>query len=369
MQYSQLRSKSLVVALALFVLIGLSGCGPSEKERALNSTATVIANGYDNLATSVGELNSRAEQFCSAPDQSKLDQTRTAWVKAMDAWMRIQAINFGPIRSLDLAYKIQFWPDPRDMVGSELQTQIAQASTDAAAMKAKIDKASVAVHGLPAIEALLYPEENDALALFQQPGRCQVLNAVSANLLDSSDQLQSAWTAPDTGLALRFTNFAEDVSLFRDADAAVSGVLSGMVQAMEQVNGSKLGWPLGVRADGVPQPYRVESRRSLRSLENIEANLKGLETLFTAGEQFGMEDYLRTLDGGDALADEVLAQFHLAEQQAADLKPLFPALRAGGDLTAYRELLTTTGVLTELLGEKVSAKFGVSGGLNFNDGD
>ncbi len=255
------------------------------------------------------------------------------------------------------------------MVGSQTESQIRQAEPDATAMEARISKATVAVHGLPAVEALLFPDNAKPMALFAEPGRCQVLAAITANLEDSTTQLATAWSEQDTGYAQQLSRYASDDSEFADADAALSVVLSSMVQALESINGSKLGWPLGLRADGVPQPFRVESRRSLHSLENIKANLVGLEALFTAGEEYGLEDYLRSLQGGSAIADSVLAKFKLAQKQAADLKPLFPALQAGDNLDSYHELHQTTYELTELLGEKVAALLGVSGGLNFNDGD
>ena len=362
-------SAPIYACAALAIALSLSGCGKSEKTQALTSTATVIVSGYQTLAAAVKSLDRQSLQFCSSPNQVGLEQTRAAWSAAMDAWMRIQPINFGPIRTLDLAYKIQFWPDPRDMVGLELKNQLEQTQSDTAAMKSQIAQASVAVHGLPAIEVLLYPDEGEALQLFLQPQRCQVLTAVVTNLDESTTELARAWAAPDNGFARQFSEFGGDKAYYSDADAAVSALLGSMVQTLDAINGSKLGWPLGERADGVPQPFQVESRRSLRSLDNIQANLEGLQALYSAGEGYGLEDYLRSLNGGAELADKVNAQFRVAITEAGKLAPLFPALKQGSELQDYKDLLASTRLLTELLGEKVAAILGVSGGLNFNDGD
>lgn len=389
--------------LAAALITALTACGPSDKTRALQSTSGVIVQAYDDLATQSRNLNNKADAFCAEPGEARLADIQAQWKTTMDAWMRTQPVGFGPVRQLDLGFKMQFWPDPRDMVGSQTLAQIEQVTsdTDAAAMKAKIAKATVAVQGLPAVEALIFvdndalgesdginPRTDDdsngisALEAFESPARCQVLQAITANLEDNTKELVAAWSSStedqsdpnsNSGYAKQLTHFNKDNTEYADADAALSVILGSMLQTLESITGSKLGWPLGLRADGVPQPFRVESRRSLHSLANIQANIDGMYSIFTAGNDYGIENYLRALEGGDVVADAVLDKFKQVQEQAVDLPPLFPTLQAQddmrGDLKGYQALLQSISELKELFGEDVADKLGVSGGLNFNDGD
>lgn len=379
--------------LTAVLITALTGCGPSDKTRALQSTAGVIVQTYDDLAIQSRILSSKADELCAEPNEAGLAEIQAQWKTTMDAWMRTQPVGFGPVRELDLGFKMQFWPDPRDMVGSQTLSQIkqVQSDTDAATMKAKIAKATVAVQGLPAVEALVFVDDesaNDsgggdasnssALATFKSPARCQVLQAITANLEDNTALLAAAWSdsskdqsGPHShrGYAKQLTHFNKDNTEYADADAVLSVILGSMLQTLESVTGSKLGWPLGLRADGVPQPFRVESRRSLHSLANIQANIDGMHSIFTAGDNYGIEDYIRALEEGDVVADAVLGKFKQVREQAADLPPLFPTLQAKGDLKGYQTLLQSISELKELFGEDVADKLGVSGGLNFNDGD
>lgn len=91
-------SKISAYGLAAILIIFASGCGPSDKTRALESTAASIVEGYEALALESRNLNQQAQQFCADPDNAGLQKTRAQWKTTMDAWMRIQPINFGPIR-------------------------------------------------------------------------------------------------------------------------------------------------------------------------------------------------------------------------------------------------------------------------------
>ncbi len=91
-------SKISAYGLAAILIIFASGCGPSDKTRALESTAASIVEGYEALALESRNLNQQAQQFCADPDNAGLQKTQAQWKTAMDAWMRIQPINFGPIR-------------------------------------------------------------------------------------------------------------------------------------------------------------------------------------------------------------------------------------------------------------------------------
>lgn len=354
------------VAAALMTAVLLAGCGQSPRVTALAETAGTIVAGHQRLEVAAAGLEAAAGEFCAAPDEPGLADIRAAWDAAMAAWMRVQPVRFGPIREDGRDYRLQFWPDPRDLAASQTRALIeGEGGIDAG----RVAQASVAVQGLPAIEYLLYPDEGDALAAFAaQPRRCAALTAIAAAVAATAGELARAWSPEGGDYAARLTAYGGD-NRFADADAALSVVVGSLAETVQDIESSKLGWPLGSRGGGEPRPLRVESRRSRRSLANIRDNLAGVETLFTAGGGGGLAALLRA-QGEQALADAVLERLERAQTQAGALPaPLYDALTGQADLAPYRELLATTRELGDLLGERLPRTLGVPLGFNFNDGD
>lgn len=357
------------VALLLCAAAVLAGCGQDPRADALSDTAATIVADYRALADATAGLRSAAAGFCKAPDSQGLRAVREAWDASMAAWMRVQPVRFGPIREDSRNYRMQFWPDPRDLVASQTRALI---DGDGAIDADRVTEGSVAVQGLPAVEYLLYPDIGEALPAFEsEPRRCEALRATTAAVAVTAAELVRAWSPHGGGYATALTEYGEGTE-FADAEAALAAVVGSLAETVQDMNASKLGWPLGTRSDGEPQPLRVESRRSGRSLANIRDNLAGIEALFTAGGRGGIAALLRTRHGeaGRALADETLAALARAQSLAGSLEaPFYEALQRDKNLEAYRELLAVTRELGDLLGERLPKLLNVPLGFNFNDGD
>ncbi|MES1944771.1 periplasmic lipoprotein-like protein [Salinisphaera sp. PC39] len=347
----------------------LAGCGQNPRVTALSDTAATIVADYRALAAAADSLQSAAGGFCEAPDRQGLRAAREAWDATMAAWMRVQPVRFGPVRQASRDYRMQFWPDPRDLVASQTRALI---DGDGAIDADRVSAGSVAVQGLPAVEYLLYPDDGDALPAFEsEVRRCAMLRAVTAAVAATTAELARAWSPEGGGYATALTEYGEE-AVFADAEAALAAVVGSLAETVQDMNASKLAWPLGARSEGEPQPLRVESRRSGRSLANIRDNLAGIETLFTADGRGGIAALLRTRHGeaGRALADETLAALARAESLAGSLEtPFYQALQKREGLDGYRELLTATRELGDLLGERLPKQLDVPLGFNFNDGD
>ena len=255
------------IAAGVFVL-SRNG-GPSAKERLLLDLADgVILPNYRTFADRAGALRLTAALFARAPSPEALRAVQDAWKAARRAWGVCEAHLIGPEEDRLLHAKIDTSPASVEEVlaGSD--------RLDAAFVE------GLGGHrkGFLAIEALLF---GDAKILDGQEGerRRQFLAALCMNLEAVACEIRDLWEPSAGNFAARFTKPGRGGSPYPSADAALDDLINRVVQFAEQTKDARLGRPLGVlrTGTGVPQPDQVEARRSGHSLEDLRADLEGIE--------------------------------------------------------------------------------------------
>lgn len=358
--------------LALLIFGATAGCDRTDHgHEALAATETAVALTYESLAGAAKGITDATDELCEHTSAPNVEAARQAWQDTMALWQQAHVVRFGPVRHDDRVLRIQFWPDPRDLVARNIDDLL---KYDPAAPLPQIDvesihDGSVALQGLPALEYLLYGNGQGpgviALRYAADPQRCELTRAVAAHLAQVTNALYQEWLHHPG----RLTQYGQEEGHFANRQAAVSAVLNSVIETGEDMASSKLAWPLGERVEGQPQPLRTESRRSANSLANIQNNLAGMARFLTAGEAGGLLALAGRSGASNADIKRVKTLLTQAREQAGQAPPLAAGLRSGDNLAPYRTLLETARSLNSVLSERIAPALDVQVGFNFNDGD
>lgn len=357
--HSRLKITAL---LALTIGLGspLQAAAPADGTvHNLRAVDSHIVPGYQALGSSTTRISQAADAFCAAPDADGLDRLRQAYRDGMGDWQSIQHIRFGPIEYLTRAHRYQLWPDKRGTVRKHLDRLLA--AQDSAALELDtFAGGSVAVQGFSALERLLFGADvgpaqfsGDAAARY----RCQVVQAIGANLADMSSRLVNDWQDQR-----HFIATAHDGNDFYDSDQEVSAkLLNNLHTQLQVVVEQKLERPLG---DSLRKARgkRAESWRSGQSLANIRRNLQASRDLYQAAFAPRLQDGGLKAEIDQAFADSL---------QAVDAITL-PLYQAVKDPAARLQVETLHGrayELKSLLGNRLPEALGLVLGFNSLDGD
>lgn len=319
-----------------------------------------IAPRYARLAEAAGALDDAATAFCAGSRDSSLDPVRDAFRGALDSWMAVQHIQFGPIEADNRAFRLHFWPERKNAVGRHLGRLLA--ARDAAALApGRFADGSVAVQGFPALERLLFDAEAEARYRDAEAGafRCAVSRAITANVRGIADDLAREWSA----------RTAQAGAPGADAAEIARQLVGSLQYGLRLVSDLKLGKPLGP-AVGQHRPKRAETWRSGRALANVQTNLRALRALYRGDGGRGIEGVIRD-DVGDAETADALARAFdtvVADAEAA-VPPLAEALADPSRRIKLDSLKGRIDGLNALVGVRLAPALGVVAGFNSLDGD
>lgn len=352
--------------VALFGLL-LAGCGKQATEQKLlaHTANEVIAPLY-------GELNRQAQQqlqqsraFCQAVSEQGQQQLQQQWRSTMTAWAQVQPIAFGPLEDGNLRWKMQFWPDRKDITSKKVEALI---GSDEALTAERVAAASVSVQGLAALEYLLFDARANALERYQQDvRRCELLVAIAERVQQVTQRLENEW--PD--FADKFTQPGTKNALYPDNKTALADLLDTLVVGTEVVKRNKLGLPIANGADvRRAKPYRLEAWRSQYSLQLMQASTATLEQLYRGNGGFGLAAYLAAHDDIDgALLQAIDDAFAAVNAQFLTIDaPLFTQLKQPEYYAQLAQLRERLDSLQRHLA-KLPESLHISLGFNSNDGD
>ncbi len=368
------RFQNMLCKGALFGLfvVTITGCTPADPEtKLINSLSyNVILPLHKSFAKDAQELTAASREFCAMPDATTYALVQNQWRKTMASWHGVKVIDFGPITIDNASWKIQFWPDKHNLIHRKI---IGLLNSEEDITLDKIDKASVVVQGLSALELLLFDAQDGQLALYNgadaNPRRCTLLNSISEHTQQVAETLDNAWN-PDKGNYIgAVNNPGPENNDFKDQADVLSALVEALINATEIIKRDQLGRPLGHKAKGDrTRPYLSEAWRSRTSTDSVKASLAAVKQLYSAGEEYGMDDFL--LDKGQAaLAKQIDQQFVNVEQQVADIPPLFDAVSNADQQKEVTALYEQVNVLLQLFGNNLPSAMGVNLGFNANDGD
>lgn len=358
-------------AFLLTASLLLSGCGQKsdDSQALLSQTANqVIVPLYREFNEQSQTLVTQTQAFCADSEQTAqaLANVQQQWRETMAAWARVQPIRFGPVDQGNWRWKIQFWPDRKDITRKKVEALIA---SDDELTAERVASASVPVQGLVALEYLLFDPRGSAVEGYQQNARrCELLLATAERVEQVSATVLNEWR---DDYAKSFSSPGEGNSRYPELQTTLADLISSLVVGAEVVKLNKLGLPMATgKGAGYAKPYRLEAWRSQYSLELMKASTETLKSLYQAEGVFGLADYLRTRPEVDEAKIAAIGQaFDAVDQQFATLKgPVFTQIKQPEYYAKLVELHSALAVLESSLGE-LPEMLDINLGFNSNDGD
>jgi len=317
---------------------------------------------YQRLAETTRALALQADALCAAPDAAQLADTRQAYQQAMDAWMGIQHLRFGPVELLLRYHRYQLWPDKRN-TGAKQLAQLLTAEDAELLQAERFEQSSVAVQGFSALERLLFGARLSAADFAGY--RCAFSRAVAHNLATMSAEIVAEWNSGDVPYRALMLQVGRGNDSFESDREVTSRLLNNLDTQLQVIVEQKLLRPL----DGDvahARPRRAESWRSQRSLRNIALNLAALQELYLTG----FSPLLLERPAGVALDARLRSAFTeaLAAARAID-RPLLEIGRDPAQRPALDRLLAKCRDLKALTGGALPQALDIPLGFNSLDGD
>lgn len=270
----------LVAATALLLFAGFAAAQEASTDFTPVNLAVTDAQAipsYNAFAVAAADLQTQAATFCAAPAAASLEALKQHFHTTMDSWQSVQHIQFGPVTYFNWNFRVQYWPDDNNTGSRQLAALVAGKDSTVLAPDT-FARQSVGVQGFQALEQLLF--EAEALAELQQdPYRCAVLQAITANLHEIASGIATRWIDEfRTSVAE-----ADDTDYFESAEDATIDFLKALVEPVRRIKEQKLDAVLGANL-AAARPRRAENWRSERELRNIKLNVQALQQLFVAAD-------------------------------------------------------------------------------------
>jgi len=334
-------------------------------------TATVKADiipSYQSLEQSTEALQGALDTLCKSPSDAALGDARTQFAATTLAWAKIQFLSFGPVSEHQRAFRIEYWPDKRNVVGRQI-AEVLKKQDEAALRPEHFATTTVGVQGLPALDRLLF--EDDVLANVQAaaPGaafRCQLFAAIGANLKTIAHELVSGWTG-ESGFLARIGHASEDEQEATGGRDVAARLLNDLLTATIAIRDMKLLAPLGDSLSKA-KPQAAELWRSGQSIAVLNANLQGVRALF--GTDHGLGALLAAQSGGKKATDATIAAIDQASNLLAQIT--LPLDKAVADPTQRKQVAELTEQMEKVrdaLAGPVAKKLNLPIGFNALDGD
>ena len=329
---------------------------------------------YRRFAEATAQLRDSAGVFCTSPASDTLERAREGFRRAMDAWMAMQHLQFGPLEQKLRAHRLYFWPQARGKVGEAIAELLAAGDPEILSSK-RFSRTSVAVQGLPAAE---YPHfrRGEMLSRGGEAGRpaCQALEAVTLNLEEIAREALGEWT--DATVAHTSPSYADlmlrpgsDNAEFPASKDATLLFFSALHDELALIADVKLVPVIGDTL-ATARPVLAESRPSGRSTRNVETNLLALQALYI-GESGSVLGDLVAVHEDDAGLDPLMRKaFRLTLDTARSIET--PLEKSAGDplLRPRAEKLSLqVRALRQLVRTRVAEALDLAVGFNALDGD
>lgn len=352
------RPKLLFTSLAAFAL---GACAPQDPQAQVTAALTeqVILPTYSRWVEADQALAKSAIAYCAG--EIDLQQAHADFFAAQKAWAELQPLLVGPLAEGNLAWRVQFWPDKKNLVQRQVE-QLVKANPDIDA--AGLEKASVVVQGLTAYEYILFDPQIDQTDAAARQRYCPLLEAIGTRQQHLAEAILAGWTAKD-GMAEQLSKFPNN--RYAESKEAIAELLRVEITAIDTLK-KKLGAPLGRQSKGIPQPYQAEAWRSATSLANVGAVLASAESMWRGKDGKGMRDLLGSEH--QDLAKRVDAAYAEAIQKLQTLEPPLTELLATKDgVTQANDFYDSLNRLHRLQESELAKALNVQLGFNANDGD
>jgi predicted lipoprotein len=330
--------------------------GQAQGATGMRLTHAYIVPAMREFHRAAGAMRDALDRMYQASAPWQAEHLEESFRALVSAWSRIAFLRFGPLVQDNRFERVFFWPDPRGVMLRQIQALVQgkRAADD-------LDKQSVAVQGLPALEYVLYaekgllaagrPEENETVRRYAA--------AIADNMTGIADALLQAWQ-PQGGYARDFSLPGRDNTYYRNDNEVLTETLKALSAGLRFEADVKLRAALGAQ-QGKASPKVLPFWRSGSAfLAQAEAVL-GLAAFHEAA-RFPQEPDWLALN-----LDQEL-------RQSADILRARKgqALRMVEDEDLYRELTLVALKLDNarrMVDEDLAPALGAGLGFNALDGD
>lgn len=360
-----MMSKRLAAALAL--PLSLAAAWPASAAVKASDVIGRAIDGfvrpaYASLDDRAASLTNAVQQLCATPSDQNLDAARADFSATVEAWSAAEIIAFGPVKENNRLERMLYWPDRKSIGLRQVQATLA-AKDPSATDPAQLAGKSVAMQGLGALEYVLFGDGAEMLAKKDDPYRCAYGAAVAGNIETIAGEVRDAWNKPD-GFASLWANPGPKNPLYRNGTEAVTELVGVFINELDMVRDVRLKGFLGTKPDA-DKPKQAIYWRSQNTATSLAGNLSGIDRLFQASKlgdalpadaRWMAESIHIQLTNGVATAKSVTGPI---DKALAD-----PALR--GKLEHF---VLITSSLSNLIGTRMTAEFGLAAGFSSLDGD
>src|SRR5262245_16680896 len=328
-----------------------------------------IVRGYARFAEAANKLSRSLDGNCERPYVTPPKAVDAGVRNLVDAWGRIEHINFGPVTVDNRLERILFFPDRRGL-GSRQVARALETREPAVTDPASLAGRSVALQGLGALDTVLYGSaQSDAKTSEQRAHRCAYARAIAANIAALAQAILDEWSASN-GYRQHWLNAGPGNSVFVKPSETTLALAKAFNQGLERVRDERLGAALGLGKQRRKMPA-VLDKGSL-SLTLIKADLDGLLALYeTSGMQQAIApaDMKDDSDGIGAKAKLVASEMKTAREEVAGVvqvpSPFEHAPTVSRLISAGFPLRNAR----ELAHELLTTRANLSLGFNSSDGD
>lgn len=359
-------SAALIILCSLSAAL-VSGQEPINPEAYARVNAALVKNHvlprYARLASATEALASAAKDYCVDRSQAKLSRAQAGFHDAMDAWMDVQHLYFGPIEISRRAYRFYFWPQAQGKVVDAVEMFLSSGN-ESALTASRVAQASAALQGFLAVEILLFSNERPKAGSARG---CGLLKAVTGNMRTMAAEVLAEWREGETPFARVLTRPDPQNTYFQKHSEATLAFFKSFHDGLQLIAEVKLRNVMGDSARSA-RPYFAESRLSGRSLRNVIGNLEALQALYHGGEGPGLGDLARTVD---PKLDRLLRKaFRITIATARSVgSPLEKAATKRSLRPKASKLTLQARALRQIVRDDLAKALGLAVGFNALDGD
>ena len=355
---------TIFVTVPVVLLLLLSGCGsssgPLDRDVLISLTDEVIVPAYQGLTSEAAGLKQSIDTLCNAPNSVSLETARQSWRAARGAWMRTEAMWFGPVMDRRSTSLLDW--SPTDTSGIDrLLAEGAPAATEEVRNVLGSNR-----RGFGAIEYLLF--RSDELA---DPGQaaplCPYLVALATVASEEISAILGEWVEGSEGRPAYNGYFSDRASVSMIPSAAVADVVRTQYFLIRDIVDVRLASAMGLRQD-TADPSAIPGTSADNGLNDIRHELMGMRAVYegSGDDGLGIGDLVSQLsedtdarlrnefDAATAAMDAVDGPFRAAAVQRASLVQ-----------TLYERLLD----VQRTIATEVVSLLGVSIGFTDTDGD
>ncbi len=329
----------------------------------------VLLPSFETFSMQSRHLSQVTERFCNTGRTTEqFTQIESSWHTAKLAWAQTLPFRFGPALDNFLDFKIQFWPDDKNLVRKQAKNFL---RANLSPNVEQLAKFASPAQGLSAMEYLLFDSDEGGFATFTHSTigtqRCDYLKSAAQNLSKQSQDLLEAWGNSSRGYLAEFTYSSNPLVI----DESFAVILREALVAIEIVKNLKIGKPFGLHLPNAKvNAFFLESWRSQRSQENIISSLITFQQIYYGGSHFGLDDLLVSNFNESDLEFRLRTQISKCLELASALpKPLFGQIKNPATQNKGKELHTELVKLIAIIKQSLSQTLGITIGFSSNDGD